>query len=451
MTLSIEEARSRTKAIMPDIVDELKDLVTHASCSFPGFPAKPVHEMRAAVIDLLKRSGVPSENLQELDLGAGYPAVYGTMDGPPGSPTVLLYAHYDVQPAPTDGWETDPWTATLKDDGRLYGRGVADDKSGIVIHAGALQVLQGKAPVNLIIVIEGEEETESHLEAYVEAHPELFRADIYLVADMGPMVVGQPVLTTGLRGDSACIVTVSTLAHPVHSGLFGGGAPDALMALAKMLSSLLDENGSIIVPGLEHYTWEGSPFDEDLFRKASGLLDGTKLLGEGGSESLATRVWSSPSISAIGIDAPTVDKASNIVIPEARARISMRVAPGADGEVELQKLFDYLRKQVPWGAHVELKRTKVGQPFLADPKGEAVTTAEDAMADAYGTEAGSIGTGGSIPLISSFAKIAPDAEMIIYGAQDFEKANIHAVNESVDPNEIEHNIIAEALMLTRFA
>ena len=230
--LTTEEVRSRAKALMPGLTEDLKDLVSHASCSFPGYPEEPVHDMRRASMELLEKHGA---EVRELDLGEGKPAIYGDMPGPEGAPTVLLYAHYDVQPAPVEaGWDTDPWKAELKD-GRLYGRGAADDKSGVIIHAGTLGVFQGDLPVNLRILIEGEEETVSHIGPYVDAHPELFQADTYVIADMGNPAAGVPAVTTTLRGNVVVVVKVSALHHPAHSGLFGGAAPDALLALIKIL------------------------------------------------------------------------------------------------------------------------------------------------------------------------------------------------------------------------
>ena len=224
--LTPDEVKARAKALMPGLTEDLKDLVSHASCSFPGFPEEPVHEMRRAAIDVLERHGA---DVHELDLGEGKPAIYGEMAGPEGAPTVLLYAHYDVQPAPVEaGWDTDPWTAEIKD-GRLYGRGAADDKSGVIIHAGTLGVFEGELPVNLRILIEGEEETVSHIGPFVDANPEMFKADTYVIADMGNPAAGVPAVTTTLRGNVIVIVKVKSLEHPAHSGLFGGAAPDALI------------------------------------------------------------------------------------------------------------------------------------------------------------------------------------------------------------------------------
>ena len=439
--LTTEEIRSRAKSLMPGLTEDLKDLVSHASCSFPGYPEEPVHDMRRASMELLEKHGA---EVRELDLGEGKPAIYGDMPGPEGAPTVLLYAHYDVQPAPVEaGWDTDPWKAELKD-GRLYGRGAADDKSGVIIHAGTLGVFQGNLPVNLRILIEGEEETVSHIGPYVDANPELFQADTYVIADMGNPAAGVPAVTTTLRGNVVVVVKVSALHHPAHSGLFGGAAPDALLALIKILASLHDDAGDTIVPGLAKFEWSGSEMDPDAFREAAGMVDGAQLIGSG---TVGARLWSRPAASVIGIDAPTVKDAANVVIPEAAAKISMRVPPGADSENEVGLLIEHLKKAAPWGVHVEVEKVRVGYPFAAKMDGPAVKAAMAAMAEAYETDAGFMGSGGSIPLVARLQGISPDAEVILWGAEDVARAKIHASNESVDLSEIERLIIAQALTL----
>jgi acetylornithine deacetylase/succinyl-diaminopimelate desuccinylase-like protein len=426
---------------MPQLTEDLKELVSHASCSFPGYPEEPVTAMRHAAMSLLSRYGVET---RELDLGKGKPAIYADIPGPDGAPVVLLYAHYDVQPAPVEaGWDTDPWTAEVKD-GRLYGRGAADDKSGVIIHAGTLGVLQGDWPVHLRILIEGEEETVSHLGPFVDAHPEMFTADTYVIADMGNPAAGVPALTTTLRGNVVVTVKVSTLHHPAHSGLFGGAAPDALLALIKILASLHDDAGDTIVPGLARFEWSGSEMDADAFRIAAGMVDGAQLIGSG---TLGARLWSRPAASVIGIDAPTVKDAANVVLPEAAAKISMRVPPGADSEHEVGLLMDHLKKAAPWGVSVEVEKVRVGYPFAAKMDGPAVKAALSALSEAYDTDAGFMGSGGSIPLVARLQGISPQAEVILWGAEDVAEAKIHASNESVSLDEIERMIVAQALTL----
>ena len=433
--------------LMPALLTDLAHLVTIPSVAFPGFPSEPVQAMGAAVVELLRRSGAADARL--LEIPGGYPAVWAEIPGPPGGPTVLLYGHYDVQPAPPElGWDTDPWVATTKDDGRVYGRGAADDKSGLVIHAGTVQYFGDRPPVGIKILIEGEEETNSHLDDFVDQNPQMFDCDAFVIADMGNQKVGRPALTTALRGDVSCTVRVRTLAFPVHSGLFGGAAPDALVALIKILATLHDDAGDTVVPGVTANEWPGADFDEAVYRQSSGMLDGVDLIGTG---TLASRLWSKPSATVIGIDAPSVAEAANILIPEATAKISMRIAPGSDADAELEALMVHLRSVAPWGAEVTVEKVKAGWPFAVDMSGAAVRAAEEALTEAYGVPVETIGSGGSIPLINYLNRACPRADVILWGAEDLELARIHATNESVDPKEIRAMIVAQVLTLQKLA
>jgi acetylornithine deacetylase/succinyl-diaminopimelate desuccinylase-like protein len=432
---------------MPELLDDLRDVVRIPSVAFPGFPSEPVLAMADAAVGLLRRSGAADARL--LDVPGGYPAVYAEVPGPAGSPTVLLYAHYDVQPAPPEqGWATDPWTPVDGPDGRLYGRGAADDKAGLVIHAGVLRALtaHGPLPVTVKVLIEGEEETVSHLEAFVDARPDLFAADAFVIADMGNPEVGHPALTTALRGDVSCTVTVRTLRHAAHSGVFGGPAPDALVALIRILATLHDDAGDTAVPGVTATTWTGAAVDEAAYRESAGLLDGVELVGRG---SLATRLWARPSATVIGIDAPTVAEAANILIPEATAKVSMRIVPGTDAAAELERLMAHLRSVAPWGVQVDVRAVKTAWPFQVDQGNPALAAARDALAESYGREVSTLGSGGSIPLLDSLQRAAPHAGMVLWGSTDTARSRIHAGDESVDPSEIEHLVVAEALMLLR--
>jgi acetylornithine deacetylase/succinyl-diaminopimelate desuccinylase-like protein len=435
----------RVARLMPDLIGELATLVAIPSVAFPGFPAEPVHRMSEAVVDLLRRSG--AENARLLDIPGGYPAVWAEIPAPAGAPTVLLYAHYDVQPAPPEqGWDSDPFTATTKPDGRIYGRGAADDKSGLIIHAGVLQALRGDFPVGIKILIEGEEETISHLEDFVDANPEMFDCDAFVIADMGNQAVGRPALTTALRGEVSCTVRVRTLAFPVHSGVFGGAAPDALVALIKMLATLHDDAGDTVVPGVATGVWPGADVDAQVYQDSSGILPGVDLVGTG---TLSSRLWAKPSATVIGIDAPSVAEAANILIPEATAKVSMRIVPGADADHELELLVGHLTSVAPWHVEVEVTPIKAGWPFAVDMNGPAVLAAEAGLTEAFGTPVEAIGSGGSIPLINSLKNACPRADVILWGAEDTALSRIHASNESVDPTEIQRMITAEVLTLQK--
>lgn len=445
--MDTQAVRDKVKEMMPGLLAELEELVSIPSCAFPGFPPEPVHEMAETV--LAKFQALGFENARLMDVPTGYPPIYGEIPGPEGSPTVMLYAHYDVQPAPPEqGWTSDPWTATRKDDGRIYGRGAADDKGGLAIHLGTMKMFDGKPPCTVKLIVEGMEETNSNLEAFVEANPELFACDLFIVCDMGNLEAGKPTLTTTLRGDVACIVTLRTLEHPLHSGVFGGPVPDAVMAMARLLATLHDEDGNVAVEGVSRFEWEGMEMSEADIRSSADVLDGVELIG---TQGVGTRLWSQPSINAIGMDVVSVDASSNVLHPAARAKLSMRIVPGADPAAELDALVRHLESHVPWGAQIQIERTKEAPPFRADTSGPAYAAARRAMAEAYGSEPGEAGSGGSIPLLHTLAEASPGAEFILWGPEDTAKARIHSSDESVDPAEIEAMIVAQALLIADLA
>jgi acetylornithine deacetylase/succinyl-diaminopimelate desuccinylase-like protein len=328
------------------------------------------------------------------------------------------------------------------------GRGAPHDKSGIVLHAGALQVLHaitaGAVPVGLVVVIEGEEECGGSLEQLVAQRPELFAADVYVIADGGNEQVGVPVLEVSTRGVVQLGVEVSALFAPVHSGIFGGAAPDALVALMRMVASLHDDEGNVAVGGLHAFDWPGADTDHGLLRQAAGVLDGVELVGDG---PVSSRLWSRPAISVIGVDAPPMMGAVNALVPRARARLSMRVAPGAIPEVEAQTLRDHLRAVAPWGVRVTFDEEELGEPWSTGTDGPAFGAARAAMSQAFGAEPGTIGSGGAIPLLSALQRVNPAAEFVLWGAEDGAHANIHSANESVDLAELERCLLASCLFL----
>ncbi len=443
MTLTPDEICLKAAALLPGLLDDLERLVAYPSVAFPGFPQEPVLACAQETLAVVQRAGLPGARL--IDLDGGYPAIWAEAPAPPGRPTVLLYAHYDVQPAPLEqGWTGSPWRLRRGADGRCYGRGAADDKSGILIHSGALHIFEGQLPVGIKLIIEGEEETNSHLSAFVEKHPEMFQADVYLIPDMGNLMVGEPVLTTALRGHVGCTLEVRTIAQPLHSGLFGGAAPDALVALIRILSRLHDEQGNTCVPGVEGFEWQGAPFPEDLYRQQAGILPGVQLVGDG---DLASRLWARPSLSVLGMDVTRLAEASNVIIPRASARIAMRIPPGSDAQADLQRLVDYLLADPPWGAQVEVLSPRASPAFVTRTDGPACTAALHALEQVYDRQPSQVGSGGSIPLLNLLAKISPQAEFILWGAEDLAQARIHGPDESVDPTEIERMTAAEAITL----
>ncbi|MBW9207099.1 M20/M25/M40 family metallo-hydrolase [Mumia sp. zg.B17] len=437
--------RTTIAALMPAIRDELESMVAIPSCAFPGFPPEPVHSMAQSVVDAFGRYGVPA---MITEIPGGYPAVTAEIPAPEGRPTVVLYAHYDVQPAPPEqGWETDPFAPTWRD-GRLYGRGAADDKSGIAIHLATLAAFDGRPPVGVRLIVEGEEETVSHLEAWVTANPDRVEADAMIVADMGNLTVGEPVLSVGLRGHVKAVVEVRTLEQPVHSGLFGGAAPDALMALITMLATLVDEEGNCLVEGIASGDWEGADYPEEMLRRNAGVLDGVGLVGTG---TIASRLWARPSVSVLGLDAVPVDRASNVLQPSARAVVGMRIPPGQDPRDAIDALMAHLRSVAPWNARVDVHADKVSPAFSQGTDGRAFGLMREALATAYGADVQTVGSGGSIPLLETLHEAVPTADFVLIGAQDAEHAHIHGPDESVDPSEIERMALAQALLLEALA
>ncbi|MFW2241079.1 dipeptidase [Rhodococcus opacus] len=443
-----DEIRSTVAALMPTARDELAELVAMRSVADPRqFP--PEECVRAAVWVRDAFIGAGIGHVELLETSDGSHAVVGHQPAPDGAPTVLLYCHYDVQPPGDEKlWHTDPFTLTERD-GRWYGRGAADCKGNIVMHLLALRALGTPFPVGIRIVAEGSEEMGTGgLENLVEARPELFDADMILVVDTGNAAVGSPTVTTTLRGIANVVVHVETLAGEVHSGMFGGPAPDALAALVQILATLRDADGNTVVDGLESdQKWTGVDYSEAQFRTDAGVLDGVRLAG---SSSVADAVWARPALTILGIDCPPVVGSAAAIQPRASARLNLRVPPGMDPQKAQDALAAHLENAAPWNARVTVEREAVGSPFRATTDGPGYAALGAAMEEAFGKELGTVGQGGSIPLCNVFSAVVPTAEIALIGVEE-PRCLIHAPNESVDPGEIENLAVAEALFLQRFA
>ncbi|CAM5388960.1 MULTISPECIES: dipeptidase [Streptomyces] len=441
-TVASLQSRART---------ELAELVAFKSVADPAqFPRSECEAAAQWVAGALRADGFTDVAL--LDTPDGTQSVYGYLPGPAGAPTVLLYAHYDVQP-PLDetAWISPPFELTERD-GRWYGRGAADCKGGLIMHLTALRALKehGGIPVNVKVIVEGsEEQGTGGLERYAEAHPELLTADTIVIGDTGNFRVGLPTVTATLRGMTLVRVQVDTLAGNLHSGQFGGAAPDALAALIRVLDSLRGEDGSTTIDGLEaDATWEGLQYPEEEFRQDAKVLDGVGLTGGG---TVADRIWARPAVTVLGIDCPPVVGATPSVQAGARALVSLRIPPGTDAVKATELLTAHLENAAPWGARVSVEQVGQGQPFRADTNSPAYASMASAMREAYdGTEMQTSGMGGSIPLCNTLAALYPEAEILLIGLSEPE-AQIHAVNESVSPEELERLSLAEALFLQRYA
>lgn len=369
-------------------------------------------------------------------------------DPDPGAPTVLLYAHYDVQPPLNEAeWRTPPFELT-EVDGRWYGRGAADCKGNILMHLTALRALGDEVPVNLKLVVEGSEETTGALEDWVPGHADLLRADAILVCDAGNAAVGHPAVTVSLRGVADVVVHVEALASELHSGMFGGAAPDALAALVAMLATLRDAHGNTTVRGLDStQTWPGAPYPPETFRADAGVLDGVSLLGDG---TVSDMVWSRPAVTILGIDCPPVLGSAAAITPRASARLNLRVPPGMQAGDAAQALVSHLHAVAPWGVHVKAGIEAPGSGFQARTGGPAYQAIAAAMHEAYGRPMVTLGEGGAIPLCNVLAGTYPDAELILMGVEE-PLALTHAPDESVDPAEIATMALTEALFLQRYA
>jgi acetylornithine deacetylase/succinyl-diaminopimelate desuccinylase-like protein len=441
---------ARVAELMPRAKDDLTALVAIPSVADPRqYPPEECRRAAQWVADAFTEAGLRGVRLAETPDGSL--AVLGHRPPPPGAPTVLLYCHYDVQPPLDDAaWTTPPFELTGRPDGRWYGRGTADCKGNIVMHLTALRALGDDIPVGLRFVAEGsEEQGTGGLEEYVARHPEEFRADALLVCDTGNAAVGTGTATTTLRGMANVVVTVRTLESEIHSGMFGGPAPDALAALVQILSTLRDpDTGATVVKGLDcEGTWAGVGYDEQQFRVDAGVLDGVALTGTG---SVADRLWARPAVTVLGLDCPPVVGSSASVPPTARARVSLRVPPGIDAGTALEALTGHLTEAAPWGVQVTVETESTGSPFRAATDGPAYAALGKAMTEVYGKPLAFLGQGGSIPLCNVLAETFPDAEIVLMGVEE-PRCLIHAPNESVDPSEIEHMAHVEALFLHHYA
>ncbi len=445
---SFEDLASAVDAQLPTHRAELEELVRIPSVSADSFDQAEMIRSANAVADLARERGLDAEVIQLHTASGlvGRPAVLAHREAGAGQPTVLLYAHHDVQPqGALQGWLSDPFEPVERD-GRLYGRGSADDKAGIMVHMGALSALGDDLGVGVTLFIEGEEEIGSPtFHEFLETYRDRLAADVIVVADSNNWKVGTPSLTTSLRGVTGVSVTVDVLDHALHSGMYGGPILDAVTVMSRLIASLQNPDGSVAVAGLAAYDDATANYTEQALRVDTGILDGVALAGHG---SIASRLWTQPALSVIGMDVTSCDKASNTLIPSCTARLSLRVTPGQDPAEAARALVAHLQENVPFGAHLAVHVEEAGPSFKAGEDTPATVAARWALEKAWANESVDIGVGGSIPFIADLAEVFPEAEILVTGIEDPD-TRAHSQNESLHLGDWRNAILAEAALLAR--
>lgn len=431
--------------VLPGVRDTLAELIAIPSISSDPDHAADVQRSAEFVAQQLRDVGCPEV---EIVAEGGKPAVIGRFPAPEGRPTVCLYAHHDVQPTGDEQkWTTSPFAATERGE-RLYARGAADDKGGVGVHLAALRAFDGKPPVGVTVFIEGEEEIGSPSLADILArHGDKLACDVFVVADSGNWEVGTPAFTSTLRGMADVTVEVATLDHALHSGQYGGVAPDAMLALVRTLDSLWDEAGDVAVEGLGTAGAPDLAYPEDRLRTETGLLDGVELIGTG---TAVERMWTKPSITIVGVDTTTVAKASNTLIPSARAKLSLRIAPGDEPARAQAAVERHLREHAPFGAHVTVTAGDSGWPCVIPFEGAYAAAAQAAYAEGFGADPVRIGMGGSIPLVQAFMDLHPQAMVLVTAVVDPD-SRMHGIDESLHLGDFAKACRAEALFMQRLA
>jgi len=439
------DVTSRVEAQLPRALEDLKALVAIPSVSSQPEHAADVQAAAERVASWLDDTG--AESVAIIKEG-GQPAVIASFPAPDGQPTVCLYAHLDVQPAGDEALWTSPPFQAVESNGRLRGRGTADDKGGVAVHLAVLRAFGGRPPVGVIVFIEGEEEIGSpSMGAILAAHHDELKADAFIIADSGNWEPGVPALTTTLRGVVDCVVEVSTLDHGVHSGGFGGLVPDALTCLCRLLATLHDERGNVAIDGLISTPAPDVEYPLDRLQAESGKLDSVMWIGDG---SVVQRNWNSPSCSVLAIDTTRIAEASNTLLPSASAKVSVRVAPGDTAENAMAALTRHLVSHAPWGAHVKVSGGAGGDPGIIPVDGPGAQAAIAALRDAWGVEPVLQGEGGAIPLTSDLLAAFPGCEVIVTAVSD-PGSRMHSNDEALYLDDWRKAAIAEANLLASLA
>jgi acetylornithine deacetylase/succinyl-diaminopimelate desuccinylase-like protein len=447
-----EAANSAVQKLFPEALEILKDLVRIPGIAWEAFDASQLDKSAEAVKSLFTNLGV-FDKVEILRAGygdsqLGAPAIVATRKAKDSRPTILLYAHHDVQPPGDDAlWDSTPFEPEIRN-GRMYGRGAADDKAGIIAHYASVKLLAEIAgadfDLGLAIFIEGEEEAGSpSFASFLETYKDQLEGDVIVVADSGNWSTTVPAITTTLRGLASLEFEVRTLDHAVHSGMYGGAVPDAMLALVRILGSLWDENGSVTISGLFSAENSNLDYSESQLRSDSGLLPSTLPIGTG---PILPRIWTKPALTLIGLDYPSVALSSNTLVPSLKAKLSLRIAPGDDPERALEALKGHILAHNTLGAEITFGAVELGKPFSLGESGWAKTLAEQSLSLAFGEKSVDIGIGGSIPFIAELERVFPKAQVLVTGVEDPD-SRAHSPNESLHLEGFQSAILAQLLFL----
>ena len=440
MSCSVETALSYAESQLSATLEALKELARIPGVSADGPPNPELERSAEHVAKWMTDAGL--ENVEILRLDGVHPYVYADWLHAEGAPTALLYAHHDVQPPGRPShWQSPAFEPTERD-GRLYGRGVVDDKAGAAIHFAALAAYlkNGGLPINVKVIIDGEEEIGSeHLSVFLEAYRDRFDADVIVLTDTANLDSGIPSITYGLRGIVVVDVEVAAIDHPLHSGMWGGPVPDAPLAMCRLLAGLIDDDGRIALPGLYDNVaaldddvrrrLAELPYDEAQFRRDAGFLDGVKFAGEAECGPYE-QMWHRPAISISALEAAPLKGASNQIVPAARARIGIRTVPDLDSKDVADLLCTALEERAPWGVQVTTTVKATGGWWSTEPTGPAFDAAERALEAGFGKKSVYIGCGGSIPFVEPFARVLGGVPALLIGLED-PICNAHSENESL--------------------